>query len=236
MQVVAIALIIAIGTGLATGLASMQEWRTLSNDASFGRLAYHGARVSLAEGGFVAEGRLARAAERAPAAAATRERLVVPTQVDASTAGDAVLVPGLLVGQEIDAAPVVDGLAAARGRVLRAADDGLAVGMVESRFADARALPASGTVTLAGGARLRYAGWAFQPQFFYGGGGAGADLGTGAADFAVLFTSLKTAQRISGHVRRRERGRRPRDARRERRAARGAAAPRVRGDAARASA
>ena len=67
VQVIAIALVIAIGTGLATGLASMQEWRTLSNDASFASLAYHGARVSLAEGGFVREGRLARVAGRAPA-------------------------------------------------------------------------------------------------------------------------------------------------------------------------
>ncbi len=200
VQVIAIALVIAIGTGLATGLASMQEWRTLSNDASFGALAYHGTRVSLAEGGFVREGRLARAAERAPATVAARERLVTATQVDASTADGAVLVPGLLVGQQIDTTPVVDGLAAARGRALTAADDGVAVGVVESRFADARGLPASGSVTLAGGARLRYAGWAFQPQFFFGGAGANADLGTGAADYAVLFTSLRTAQRISGRA------------------------------------
>lgn len=200
VQVIAIALVIAIGTGLATGLASMQEWRTLSNDASFASLAYHGARVSLAEGGFVREGRLARVAGRAPATAAGRERLVLPTQVDASRDGRAVLVPGLLVGQQIDPRPVVDGLAAARGRVLGAGDDGRSAGMLESRFADARKLPASGTVTLAGGATLRYTGWAFQPQFFFGGGGSGADLGTGAADAAVVFTSLRTAQRISGHA------------------------------------
>lgn len=200
VQVVAIAVVIAIGTGLATGLSSVKAWRVASNDASFAALRYHSVRATLPEGGFAREGSLARAAARAPGAAAARERLVLPTQVDASRRGRVTLVPGVLIGQPIDRRPVVDGLAADRGRVLRPGEDGAPVAMLDHSFAAAHDLPPSGTLRLAGGHALRYVGWAFQPQFFLAGAGAGAgdaSLGTGAAGFAPVFTSLATAQRIA---------------------------------------
>mgnify|MGYP006349961767 CR=1 FL=1 len=61
LQVVVIALVIAIGTGVATGLSSLQTWRTASNDASFAALRYHDVRATLPEGGFTREGSLERA-------------------------------------------------------------------------------------------------------------------------------------------------------------------------------
>jgi len=197
VQVVAIAVVIAIGTGLATGLSSVKAWRTTSNDASFAALRYHAVRAALPEGGFAREGSLARVVARAPGAAAVRERLVLPTQVDASRPGKVALVPGVLIGQRIDPRPVVDGLAADRGRLLRPGEDGAPVAMLDHWFAAARGLPPGGTVRLAGGRALRYVGWAFQPQFFLAGGGD-ASFGLGAAGFAPVFTSLATAQRIAG--------------------------------------
>ena len=50
LMVIAIAGVIAIGTGLATGLGSMETWRIQSNDASFAALNAHDLRVSLADG------------------------------------------------------------------------------------------------------------------------------------------------------------------------------------------
>ncbi len=132
--------------------------------------------------------------------AAAREQLVLPTQVDASRPGSTVLVPGLLVGQPIDREPVVDGLFADRGRVLRPADDAQPVAMIDRGFASVRGLPTTTTLRLAGGSELKSIGWAFQPQYFVSGSG-GLNVGVGAADFATIFTSLRTAQRIAGRRR-----------------------------------
>ena len=68
--------------------------------------------------------------------------------------------------------------------------------MLDRSFADARALPAADDLRLAGGARLRSVGWAFQPQYFLP-GTSGVGLG-GEDSYAVVFTSLRTAQRVAG--------------------------------------
>ena len=157
VQVVAIALVIAIGTGLATGLASMQEWRTLLQRREL-RPPRLPRRARLAgRGRLRAPGSPGAGGRAAPDAVATRERLVLPTQVDASTARRAVLVPGCSSASR-STAPVVDGLAAARGRVLTAADDDRAVGMLESRFADAPKLPAPARSRSPAVRALRYVG------------------------------------------------------------------------------
>lgn len=199
VQVVVIALIIAIGTGLATGLSSIKTWRVGSNDASFALLRYHDLRATLPDGGFARDGVLAGAVRDVAGVAAVREQLVLPTQVDASRPGRTVLVPGLIVGQAIDPRPVVDGIAADRGRALRPSDTGHDVGMLDRGFANGAELPARMTVRLAGGRRLLSLGWAFQPQYFVSGSG-GLNVGAGAADFATVFTSLRTAQRLAGRA------------------------------------
>lgn len=194
-----IALIIAIGTGLATGLSSLKGWRLASNDASFRLLQHHDVRATLPDGGYAPQGALERAAQSADGVAAAREQLVLPTQVDASRGDDTVLVPGLLVGQRIETRPAVDGLAAERGRVLRPSDEGRNVAMLDRSFAAGRELPAAVVIRLAGGRELRSVGAAFQPQFFVAGTG-GLNVGAATADFATVFTSLATAQRLTGHA------------------------------------
>ena len=47
IAVTAIALVLAIGTGVYAGLGSTAEWRRQSNDASFAALAMHDLRVTL---------------------------------------------------------------------------------------------------------------------------------------------------------------------------------------------
>ena len=197
VQVVVIGLIIAIGTGLATSLASLKAWRVASNDASFAALRHHDVRATLPDAGFAAQGALAAAVRGVAGVAAAREQLVLPTQVDLRTGGRRLLVPGVVVGQRIDAEPVVDGIAAARGRALRPADTGRAVAMLDRGFADGADAPSRVALRLSGGATLRSVGWAFQPQYFVSGSG-GLNVGAGAADFATVFTSLRTAQRVTG--------------------------------------
>ena len=100
-KVAAIALVIAIGTGGYAGLTSQANWRRASYDASYEHLAMYDVRVKLATGSAVEQGILAATAatiEHADSIAATEERLIVATQVDASRRDETILVRGEITG------------------------------------------------------------------------------------------------------------------------------------------
>ena len=126
LQVAAIALIIAIGSGTYSGLTSVSAWRQASYDASYDALDMYDLRVALTTGSFADADRLLAAAAAIPHAAdiaAAEPRLEVPIQVDASTADELVLVPGRLVGVDVrDGGPHVSGIATVEGRGLRPDD------------------------------------------------------------------------------------------------------------------
>jgi len=197
LQVVSIGLLLALGVGLYSAMSSMAAWRTSSADASFAALRMHDLRVSLTAGSYVANGQLKRALSLIPdrgQVAGAEERLVVATQVDASTAGRTVIVPGRIVGTELN--PSVDALASVRGQALKAANRGQPVVALERNFAKHYALPAAGTVRIAGAKTVRYVGQALAPEYFLV-TAPGATFGA-ESSFAVLFGSLHTAQVLSG--------------------------------------
>jgi putative ABC transport system permease protein len=197
LQVTSIGLLLALGVGMFAAMSSMSSWRTASADASFAALRMHDLRVSLTPGSYVPQGKLTRAlaliADRSSVSAA-QERLVVPTQVDASSGRRSIIVPGRIVGQPVN--PTVDSLATVRGRALTAADDGRPLAELERNFAKHYGLPASGSLRLAGGRSARYVGQALAPEYFVV-TAPGADFGA-EASFAVLFAPLRTAQALSG--------------------------------------
>jgi putative ABC transport system permease protein len=196
LQVLATSLVIAIGTGLYAGLGGMREWRERSNDASFAELAYHDLRVDLSQGSYLPAGRLAAATRQVPDVRASEERLIVPTQVDASGGGRTVLVPGQIVGMPVGPpGPRVDTLAALAGRGLRAGDAGDRTVVLDRSFARHYELPAAGNVRLAGLGRVRYAGHALSPQFFLV---SGTGAFGGEATFAVVYAPLELAQAAAG--------------------------------------
>jgi putative ABC transport system permease protein len=196
--VVALALVIALATGMAAGLGSVQIWRDRSADASFGRLGFHDLRLTLTEGSAVPAGSLERLAGTIPEAgdvSAAQERLVVPAQVDASHGGETVLVPGRLVGAPVGGPPV-DATAIERGRGLEPRDAGRAIAVLEANFGEHHSLPARGEVRISGGRTIRYVGQGRQPEYFVvttPGAGFGAE-----AAFAVLFMPLSSVQALSG--------------------------------------
>ncbi|MBP1631946.1 MAG: hypothetical protein H6Q11_234, partial [Acidobacteria bacterium] len=200
LQVAAIALVIALGTGSFAGLGSTARWRRQSADASYEVLGFRDLEVKLSEGSLVAQGALAGAvAGLAPSPVAlAEERLRFPTQVDASTASQAILVPGVVIGVPLAAGgPEIDRLAAVAGRGLAGADAGAAVSLVERNFAEVYELPPSGVVAVAGGRELAYVGHASAPDYFV----VMSEDGSGfqvQANFAALFTSLETAQGLAG--------------------------------------
>lgn len=201
-QVLAIALIIAIGTGVYAGLGSTAEWRRQSNDASFDLLEMYDLRVSAAEGVDAATGDMAAVLATLPdpgIVERAEERLVTDTQVDASTEHESILVPGRLVGMDLsDGGPHINrtSLLGGGGRLLTGSDIDEPVVLVEHNFADFYELQQDRTLRVAGGQEVASVGQVYSPEYLFvmtEEGGFFAE-----ADFATLFTSLETAQQLSG--------------------------------------
>ena len=188
-QVVSIALLIALGTGMYSAMSSMARWRLASADDSYALLRMHDLRVSLAEGSFVDAGSLSAALDSTgvPVAAA-EERLVVPTQIEASARGKSTIVPGRIVGARARAN--VDRVAVESGSLR----DGRVA--LERNFANHYDLPAAGRLRLAGGRTVSYSGLVHAPEYFIV-TAPGADFGA-ESSFAVIFGTLETAQALSG--------------------------------------
>jgi putative ABC transport system permease protein len=201
-QVVAIALVIAIGTGAYAALGSTATWRRESNDASFAQLHMYDLRVKAADGVDAATGEMRAVLDGLPdpsMAQVADERLVVPTQVDASTPDDVILVPGRLVGMDLSGGgphlnglDVVDG----RGRTLGPADAGEPVVVLERNFADFYDLAPDRTIRVAGNREVHSVGIAMSPEYFFVMTEEGGFFAQ--ANFAAVFTSLETAQDLAG--------------------------------------
>ena len=198
VQVAAIAIIIAFGTGLFSGLRSMNIWRGLSNDASYEAVNTFDLRVQLGAGSFVERGALLRMLEEAAAGYVSdaEERLVLPTQVSVETDEGTVIVPGRLIGVDVsDDGPHINALHPVLGRTLAAQDAGQDSIALEHNFGKFYKLPESGQATLSGDVAVRYVGQVLSPAYFFVITPEGRLLAQ--ANFAAAFTSLETAQRIT---------------------------------------
>ncbi|HEX6458218.1 MAG TPA: ABC transporter permease [Thermoleophilaceae bacterium] len=197
MVVAATGLVIAMGTGVYASLGNQRGWRRSSLNASYAKANAHDVRLTLGEGDYAPAGSLAaavRALRRHAGAQRVEERLVAPTQVDASSGGRTVLVPGRIVGIPPDSR--IDLISVNGGRALSAADAGSPVAVLEQHFAKVYGLPATGSVSI-GGTRLHYVGRGMTPDYFI----VTSAAGWGAeSSLAVVFLPLATAQRLSGHA------------------------------------
>ena len=202
LQVAAIALVIAIGTGLYSALSGSAAWRYESNDLSFAATGMYDLRVKSTAGLDTARGEMLAVLATLPdpaVVAQAEERMVFDIQVDASTDTESIRVPGRIVGLDVSAGgPQLTSVAVedGSGRTLTRADDGRFVAVLERNFADYYDLPAGGTVRLGGGVALDVVGIGMEPEYFFittEDGGFFAE-----ANFSVLFTSLTTAQEIAG--------------------------------------
>jgi putative ABC transport system permease protein len=198
VAVVAIAVVIAIGTGVYAGLSSTSTWRRLSNDASFAAGNLHDLRVTTAPGNFVDQGVLSELVASIPSSddvGHVTERLVVDSQLEAE-AGDGdggdVLVTARIVGGTLDADAVDrvwlrDGAAPAPGT---------ASAVLEAKFADFHGLPTRGTVAVASDPAVAYTGVGVAPEDFYVAGPEGTVIAE--ADLATVYMHLADAQALIG--------------------------------------
>lgn len=201
-QVLVIALIIAIGTGVYAGLGSTAAWRRQSNDESFAMLHMYDLRVATAEGVDAPTGQMAAVLATLPdpgIVATAEERFIADTQVDASTADKSILVPGRLVGVDLtDGGPHVNGVYVAEGdgRPLSESDAGRPVVLLERNFADFYHLPPERTLRVTGNQEVASVGIGLAPEYFFVTTEEGGFFAE--ANFAVLFTSMETAQALAG--------------------------------------
>lgn len=199
-KVLAIALVIAIGTGAYAGLSSNANWRRTSYAANYEALAMYDARVSLPTGAFEPRGTLESVLASIPHAdwvEASEERLVLPTQVDAVGPDGEVLVRGQLTGTSFDeGAPSVAKYHAFTGRLLDESDTGRPNVMLDRMFAQYYDLGDTGTLELAGGITVDYVAQATTPEYFAV--SPEGEIFLSEANFAGVHTTLETAQAING--------------------------------------
>lgn len=203
VQVAAIAIVIAVGTGLFSGLRSMNDWRGLSNDASYEAVNTFDLRVALSEGNLVDRGTLLDALSEIDdgSVSVAEERLILPTQVSIETDDEAILVPGRIIGVDVsDGGPHVNSLYPQVGRNLNATDAGSNVVTLEHNFAKFYDLPPQGSALLAGAVPVEYVGQSLAPEYFFVITPEGGILAH--ANFAAVFTSIETAQQLTGMERR----------------------------------
>ena len=196
VAVVVIALVMAIGVGVYAGLGSTSTWRRVSNDESFAALDMHDLQVTLSPGTFIDEGALVAAVDGLAdpgVVVQASERLVVDSQIDASTDTDAILVAARIVGMDITSGDAVDDLWISQGQTPTA---GSAAGVLEAQFADYWNLPADGVVTVGGNRTVDYVGLGTSPEDFFYEGPEGSIFSAG--DLAPLYLPLSVAQDVVG--------------------------------------
>lgn len=191
VHVAVISLIIAVGSGVYAGLMSTTVWQRESYDSSYAALNMYDVRIALPASSTVPVGALREVATADDAVVRAEERLIVPTQVDASTPSRTVLVPGRLVGFDL-ARGEINTFDVRRGRAIRTKGEAL----LDAHFADHYDLPSSGTISVAGARPLRYVGAALAPEYFMVMTDAGGFMAE--ANFAVVFAPVGTVQRLSG--------------------------------------
>ena len=200
MQVAAIAFVISIGTGVYAALGGAAAWRHESNDASYALTGMYDLRVRAADGASTARGDLLDVLERMSdptVVTCAEERLVVATQVDASTDDATILVPGRLVGLDLtDSGPHLTVPWIRAGRPLTLDDDARDRALLEFNFARFHDLTIADGVIVSGGTSIDIVGVGLAPEYFMVTTDEGGFFGE--ANFATLFVSLDTAGRLGG--------------------------------------
>jgi putative ABC transport system permease protein len=197
LQVLAIALIIALGTGVFAGLGGQKTWRVASLDKSYSRLHMYDLRLQLADGSYVERDAVLEALQGIEGITTVETRLIVPTLVDASHDGDSVLVQGRLIGVDLtDGGPHVSDIHVGKqhGRTLAATDSGQDVAVVELTFAKYYDLEVGGPLRISGDVALDFVGTGQSPEYF----SVVPENGTfmGEAGLAVLFMPLKLCKTV----------------------------------------
>ena len=200
IQVLAIAIILGLGTGLYTGLSSSTPWRERGFEESNKDLNMFDLKMNLLPGSWILQSELSSTLQNLSHKDwidAQEYRVNFPTTVNASTSNQTILVNGRVIGinisdgsQNLD----VNGIHITDGRHIKPLETEDNVCLVEYNFADYYDLkPKNQPLTIAGGIELSFIGTALTPEYFMV---AEENLVFGQSSFAALFIPLETAQGI----------------------------------------
>lgn len=200
IQVLAIAIIIGLGTGMYTGLSSSTPWRLRAFEESNKDLNMFDLKMSLLPGSWIPQSELSSALQNVSHndwITALEYRISFPTTVNASTSNQTILVNGRIIGinvsdgsQNLD----VNGIHITDGRHIKSTETTEKICLVENNFASYYDLkPKNQLLTIAGGIELSFIGTALTPEYFMV---VEENMVFAQSTFAALFVPLETAQGI----------------------------------------
>jgi putative ABC transport system permease protein len=199
-QVIALSIIIGLGTGAYVGLSSTTIWRQYAFDESNENLHMFDLKMELAFGSYVNQTLLSTALNNIPHASwieAMEFRVVFPVSVNASTANQTILVNGRIIGVNVTSGSQdlnVNGIEVMEGRHILPAETNDSVCIVEYNFAKYYNLqPNSQNILIPGGINLSVIGTGLSPEYFFviEGNAVKAE-----SVFCALFLPMETAQKI----------------------------------------
>ncbi|UCG04177.1 MAG: FtsX-like permease family protein [Candidatus Heimdallarchaeota archaeon] len=200
IQVLAIAIIIGLGTGIYTGLSSSTPWRQQAFEESNKDLNMFDLKIQLLPGSWIPQAELSSALQNLSHKNwidVLEYRVSFPTTINASTSNQTILVNGRIIGinvsdgsQNLD----VNGIYVTDGRHIKSTETAEDICLVEHNFASYHNLkPKKQFLTITGGIKLSFIGTALTPEYFVVNE---ENLVYAQSSFAALFVPLEAAQRI----------------------------------------
>ncbi|UCE14933.1 MAG: ABC transporter permease [Candidatus Heimdallarchaeota archaeon] len=199
IQVLAIALIIGLGTGIYTGLSSSTPWRENAFDRSNELLNMFDLKI-ICSGSWIQQEDVSSALKNLSHydwIESLEYRVSFPTTVNASTNDETILVNGKIIGINVtDGSNNLDvnGVHITNGRHIKSTEATANVCLLEHNFASYYQLtPDDRLITISGGIELEFIGTALTPEYFMV---IEENMVFGQSSFAALFIPLETAQAI----------------------------------------
>ncbi|MHA2388977.1 MAG: ABC transporter permease [Candidatus Hodarchaeales archaeon] len=199
-QVIALSLIIGLGTGAYVGLSSTTPWRQYAFDESNNNLNMFDLKMELAFGSWVNQTDLSSTLKNIPHASwieALELRVVFPVSVNTSTENQTILVNGRIIGINVTSGSQglkVNGIEVMDGRDILSTETNASVCIVEYNFAQYYDIQTENqNIILPGGINLSCIGTGLSPEYFMviEGNAVKAE-----SVFSALFVPMETAQRI----------------------------------------
>jgi putative ABC transport system permease protein len=202
LQVIAIAMIIALGTGVYSGYGGLEEWRLESMDESYGMLNMYDLRMKLVAGSSLPQEEVVENFRQVSGVKAIETRILLDTQVDVVTSDQDILVVGQIMGVETrDSGPYINQVYIEEGRGLTEADSNKAV--LEYKFARHYDLEVGTKLLLSAGLEVEVVGIGQIPEYFMVMPAGDITFMMGEATFAAVILPLATVQdhyQLSGQI------------------------------------
>ncbi|MHA2236921.1 MAG: ABC transporter permease [Candidatus Hodarchaeales archaeon] len=199
-QVLAISIIIGIGTGAYVGLGSNTTWREYAFTESNSSLKMFDLKMSLPSGSWINKSLLNSIIEDLPHSNwinALEYRITFPTSINATNNNQSVLTSGKIIGIDVRNGSdqlSVNGIKITDGRSITNTEQDASVCILEHNFAKYHNLePNEQNITLPGGVELSFIGVGLSPEYFMV---IDEIFIMAESYFGVVFLPLHTAETI----------------------------------------